>query len=99
MEEDCLEIEFNHLDLNRTLIQIFNLNDPYFDSNRECHFNFNMKSFPFNEINEVSFNSLKTINTLNLFNLKGSLHNKNIIDNTFIVQPQDFRTFIFSLLK
>ena len=99
LEEDCLEIEFNHLDLNRTLIQIFNLNDPYFDSNRECHFNFNMKSFPFNEINEVSFNSLKTINTLNLFNLKGSLHNKNIIDNTFIVQPQDFRTFIFSLLK
>ena len=81
------------------MIQFFNKNDPYFNSNSSCHFVFNMQYFPINVVYEVDFNTLSRKNIKQLINLSDNLMKNIIMDYTYTVQPQDFKTFIFITMQ
>ena len=95
--DNCFEIDFYHLDVNKTVIEFFNKNDPYFGKTSSCEFEFIMDDFPLNEVFEVSLNTLMRKNKNQFLDIKSHFLKKNYNDNTFSVQPQDFKTFIFSV--
>jgi len=100
--DNCFEIDIYHLDSKSTVIQFFNKYDPYFNQIENCEFKFNENNFKGHEIYEVSLNTLikKQPSVLNHHRRH---HNKKLMkalvpqEQFYLVQPQDFKTFIFAL--
>ncbi len=94
---DCFEVDFYHLDANRTVIQFFNKNDPYFNQKVSCEFKFNSDNVPLiYEIYEVSLNTLARKDAYKRELEKARFLKHTVTQQYYSVKPQDFMTFIFA---
>jgi hypothetical protein len=100
-DSNCFEIDFYHIDSTNTIIQFYNKHDPYFSQSGSCDFKFNMQHMPNHEIYEVTLNTLlrKDNTPKKEIDIKAHFLKAPLKEAFYTVQPQDFKTFLFSTLK